>query len=135
MNWTSTLALIRAVPIFVFVASSPLLVRLQLPRLNTLLTRPVRRRRSDPDYVAGTVQLVDLAIRCFHRIVPSTCLTRGLTLYWFLRRLGTNVDLVFGAGHLSERFAGHCWLELNCEPYLEKVDPRRYFHEVCRFPM
>jgi hypothetical protein len=65
-------------------------------------------------------------------IVPG-CLTRGLALYYFLRRLGLDVALVFGHGKVNDQFAAHCWLERDNEPYLEKVNPHSHFVPVYRF--
>lgn len=78
-----------------------------------------------------------LAPRIGRPLVRSGCLTRGVTLYWFLRRAGLEVELRFGldpddAGDLTD---GHCWLTLDGEPYLEPRDPRPRFTEVYRLPL
>lgn len=123
----------EAAPIFIFAAASPLLLRMPLSRLNALISRPVLPRAPEPERLARTVRAVDTAVRWCRPLISSGCLTRGLTLYWFLRGLGQDVVLVFGAGQVSGKFAAHCWLELGSEPYLERVDPRQFFREIYRF--
>jgi hypothetical protein len=62
-------------------------------------------------------------------------LTRGLTLFWFLRRAGLNVELRFGLDpSVGAAADGHCWLTLDGEPYLEARDPQR-FTELYRLPL
>jgi len=120
-----------------FAASVPWLVRLPLPRLAALLDGPPRRAR------AGAIEveierldrLVALAPRVARPLVRTGCLTRGVTLYRFLRRAGIDVELRFG---LDPRAAddpadGHCWLTLDGEPLLEREDPAR-FVEIWRLP-
>jgi hypothetical protein len=106
---------------------TPLLVRLSLPRLEALLewTAAGRsgRTRGDPDAIAATV--LDM-LQAGRPLVRRGCLTRGLTLYYFLRRAGVDVVLTFGMGQVSggDGFDGHCWLVLDGKPYLEPRDPR-----------
>jgi hypothetical protein len=121
------------VKIFLFLAASPFLMKLRLERVDALVSRPVRQRAADPRRVARTIRIVDFALRFGWPVMRSGCIARGLALYYFLRRLGLDVKLVFGAGHMDDRFAAHCWLERNNEPYLEKVDPRHFFAPVYRF--
>jgi len=113
--------------IFLFAATVPLILRLPLPRVEQLL-RP-RRRRSQRAAVNA-----DEVVRCVDRVLASTnrllrpgCLTRGVTLYYFLRRAGIDVSLSFGIGDIDGRFAGHCWLVKSGEPFLERNDPTHAF--------
>ncbi|MDA0163851.1 lasso peptide biosynthesis B2 protein [Solirubrobacter ginsenosidimutans] len=116
-----------------FASGVPLLLRLPLPRMSRLLTRPPRtpRRPLSPDRVD---RLVALAPRLAHPVVRTGCLTRGLTLYWFLRRQGVAVELRFGLDPTGVA-DGHCWLTLDGEPYLEREDPRPRFAEIYRVPV
>jgi hypothetical protein len=68
-------------------------------------------------------------------LVRRGCLTRGLTLYYCLRRAGVSVALCFGMGQTStgDGFDGHCWLELDGKPYLEARDPRSYYATMYTF--
>lgn len=122
--------------ICVFAAMAPLLMRLPLPRLAALLAR-APRRRSPPVPADRLAVLVGIAPRVAHPLVRSGCLTRGLTLFWFLRRDGVDVDLRFGLDpeDAARGVDGHCWLTLDGEPYLEKVDPRPRFAEIYRIPL
>jgi hypothetical protein len=125
-----------------FAAAVPLLMRLPLPRVAALVTRAPRLpRRSDAQGRASAEverldRLIALAPRVARPLVRPGCLTRGVTLFWFLRRAGLNVELSFGIDPGDEQTSdGHCWLVLDEEPFLEKVDPRPRFAEVYRLPL
>jgi hypothetical protein len=75
---------------------------------------------------------VDAIIRRGHPLVRPGCLTRGITLYYALRRVGLDVALCFGVGPDEGAMAGHCWLVLDGRPLLERVDPHSKFTEVVR---
>jgi hypothetical protein len=112
----------------------PLLMRLPLGLLSRLLSRRVARRRAgvSADRLAD---LVSLAVRAGYPLVRPGCLTRGVTLYWFLRRGGHDVELHFGLDPADEQNPeGHCWLTLGGEPVLEKIDPARFAVELYRLP-
>ena len=125
-----------------FAATVPLLMRLPLPRVAALVTRAPRRPYGPTarDPAAAEVERLDrliaLAPRVARPLVRPGCLTRGVTLFWFLRRAGLNVELSFGIDPGDEQTTdGHCWLVLDEEPFLEKVDPRPRFAEVYRLPL
>ena len=110
-----------------FALAAPALMHIPLPQLDRLLERATTRwshpASRGPDEVAATV------LEMLHAgwpLVRRGCLTRGLTLYYVLRRAGIDVALEFGVGKVSrgDGFDGHCWLVLNGEPYLEPRDPR-----------
>jgi hypothetical protein len=117
-----------------FASIVPLLVRLSLARLGSLLEP--RRIPEVPDSatVRRVVTCVNLALRLGHPFVRPGCLTRGLTRYFFLRKAGLDVTLCFGMGRIDDELAGHCWLVSNGEPFLEGRDPRPVFAEICRLP-
>lgn len=123
-----------------FAAAVPLLMRLPLPRVAALLTRPPRRppRRPPPSatQIERLERLIALAPRVARPLVRPGCLTRGVTLFWFLRRAGLDVELRFGLDPGDEGATdGHCWLSLDGQPFLEKVDPRSRFAELYRLPL
>ncbi|MEI9942474.1 MAG: lasso peptide biosynthesis B2 protein [Pseudomonadota bacterium] len=107
--------------------AAPALMRIPLPHLDALfeliVARSSQRASRDPDAVAATV--LDM-LRAGRPLVRRGCLTRGLTLYYALRRAGVDVSLEFGMGNVSggDGFDGHCWLVLDGKPYLEPRDPR-----------
>jgi hypothetical protein len=110
--------------------ATPLLMRLPLPRLDALLDWVVSGAppavEPDPGAIASTVlQMLDVA----RPLVRRGCLTRGITLYYCLRRAGIEVELSFGMGRVSggDGFDGHCWLVLNGSPYLEPRDPTKEY--------
>jgi hypothetical protein len=118
-----------------FAAAVPLLMRLPLPRVAAFLTRPPRRRSPSPADVERLERVVTLAPRIAGPLVRSGCLTRGVTLFWFLRRQGLDVELRFGLDPGGdEAVDGHCWLALDGEPFLERRDPSR-FTELYRLPL
>ena len=110
-----------------FASAVPLLMRLPLPRAGALLTRPPGRPRN----AERLPVLAALAARLAHPLVRTGCLTRGVTLFWFLRRAGVDVELRFGVD--PRTFDAHCWLTLDGKPYLEREDPSR-FAETYRLP-
>ena len=119
-----------------FAAIVPALMRAPLPRLASLLTRPPRRQPPDAAEIERLARLVSLAPRIAQPVVRSGCLTRGLTLFWFLRRAGLDVERRFGLDPGgAQPTDGHCWLTLDGEPYLEQRDPRERFSETYRLPL
>jgi hypothetical protein len=121
---------------FCVALAMPLLVRLPLARLEGLLdwaaAGPPRPADRSADAVAATV--LDM-LQAGRPLVRRGCLTRGLTLYYFLRRAGVDVGLDFGMGPVADGdgFDGHCWLVLDGEPYLEARDPRRHYATTFSF--
>ncbi len=114
-----------------FVAASvPALLRLDLARVQRLLEP--RRARPEPsgDEIRRLVARVEQVLAAGLPLVRPGCLTRGVTLYYFLRRAGLDVRLVFGIGRPLEDLEGHCWLVREGEPFLERKDPRPVFTET-----
>jgi hypothetical protein len=121
--------------------AAPLLVRSGLPRLQRWLEPGSTSggdlpRPGDPgDTAAITEQYgrwANAIIRRGQPVVRPGCLTRGVTLYYGLRREGLDVALCFGVGSPEGQMAGHCWLEMDGLPLLEGTDPRDVFTEVVR---
>jgi len=120
---------------FCFALSLRALQRLPLPRLEALLepsAAPARARPADRERIAASVLAM---LEAGRPLVRSGCLTRGLTLYYFLRRAGEDVALCFGMGRADggDGFDGHCWVTLDGEPYLERRDPRPLYVEMYSF--
>ena len=113
-------------------AVAPLLARLKLTRLERILEPKQATAIEDPpfDKVAGTVDWVLGAIP----LIQRHCLTRGITMYYFLRREGADVRLAFGMGDTVNGLAGHCWIVKDGEPILEAKDPRPLFREMYTIP-
>jgi hypothetical protein len=116
--------------IWLFAAGVPLLVRLPLPTLARWLKPKRRASGVNPERVQGIVQAVEEVLSRSSSLVHRGCLTRGITLYFFLCRAGMDVDLHFGIGEVKGAFEGHCWLERDGEPFLEATDPRPYFSSI-----
>ena len=123
-----------------FAAAVPVLMRLKLPVLHRLLERRIAtavRAESDSHGPGEILRCVESALAVGRPLVRPGCLTRGLTLYYFLRRAGVDVTLRFGArcqnGELMQA-AGHCWLEQGGEPFLERGNPYRYCVPIYTLP-
>lgn len=112
----------------------PLLTRIPLLRLQRWVEPSCKRPLRDPAAVQRMVELVEMGLELGRPLVQRGCLTRGLTLYCFLRRAGVDVELCFGIGRVAEALEGHCWLERGGAPYLERVDPSSSFVVLYRIP-
>ena len=123
-----------------FAAAAPMFMRLKLPVLNRLLERRIASAAGtdgESNRPGEIVRCVESALQVGAPLVRPACLTRGLTLYYFLRRAGLDVTLCFGArsrnGQLTQE-AGHCWLEKDGKPFLERGDPHQYSVPIYRLP-
>ena len=114
--------------------AAPQLARAGLPRMQRWLEPSHRKRLPEPS--ASTVdqygRWVDSVIRRGQPVVRRGCLTRGISLYYGLRRAGVEVSLCFGMGVVGGQMEGHCWVETDGRPLLEPFDPRQAFAEVAR---
>ena len=115
-------------------ACVPVLMRLRLARLAALLEPRAAPPAPDEEQLRRLAGRVDRLLVLGRPLVRPGCLTRGVTLFWFLRRAGGDVRLVFGMGSVDGETAGHCWLVHDGKPFLEKVDPRPLFAELYRIP-
>jgi hypothetical protein len=118
--------------VLAFLAVAPLLARLRPPALERVL-EPRRPRSADARDPAVAAHVEAVLARA-GRLAGASCLTRGVTRYYFLRRAGLPVTLCFGLGWLDGEMAGHCWLMQDGEPFLEPRDPRDVFTETYRIP-
>jgi hypothetical protein len=118
--------------IYVFVTLVPVLMHLRLDRVAALVEP--RRIPSKPDEtrIAAVLQATERVLASGRPLIRRGCLTRGLTLYYFLRRAGLDVTLLFGVGEVDGETAAHCWLVKDGQPFSEARDPRTDFVEVCR---
>lgn len=109
------------------------LSRLPFGRLSSLLARVAGTADADPSYVDSVASRIERALA---RDVPvrHTCLTRSLTRYYFLRRAGADVRLVFGVGGVDGAYEGHSWVERDGEPYRESTDPYAHFVPMYTIP-
>jgi Transglutaminase-like superfamily len=111
----------------------PLIARLPLARQEAIL-EPRRVPPHDSVRDAWIAEHVDGLLAIGRPLVRRGCLTRGLTHFYFLRRAGVDVRLVYGISTAEPRAEGHCWLVRDGEPYLEQVDPRPRFVETYSIP-
>ncbi|HWE60690.1 MAG TPA: lasso peptide biosynthesis B2 protein [Chloroflexota bacterium] len=123
--------------IFCVAAIVPLLFRLPLPWLQTLLAPRRAPRPTAPAQEEWVIDAVQGMLRRGYPLLRRGCLTRGVTLYYFLRRAGVEVTLCFGLGRAasgSGGMEGHCWLVKRGEPLLEARDPRPLYTVMYTFP-
>jgi hypothetical protein len=119
--------------VLAFALLVPLLLRVKLPRLaGWLEPAPPLPPPPDPAAVAALVARLDRLLAAGRPLVRRGCLTRGLTLYRFLRRAGAEVALCFGVGKADGDLTGHCWLEYAGAPLAERRDPRGLYVETYR---
>jgi hypothetical protein len=116
--------------IFLFAAAVPALGRLSLLKLEQLLKPKHRSLSAEPAGIQKMIDYVDLVLRFGKPMIRSRCLTRGLTLYYFLRRAGLDVTLCFGLENFENRYHGHCWLVKDGVPFSEPKDPRSMYTSV-----
>jgi hypothetical protein len=112
---------------FLFALCVPFLLRLKLSTLQRLLEPAKPSPPPAPLRVQQISASVDQVMRFAQPLFRSICLTRGTTLYYFLRRAGLNVSLCFGIGNIRGQFIGHCWLVQDGAPFLESFDPQAYY--------
>lgn len=113
--------------------SVPVLLRLDLARLERLLRLRRARPAPPPERIEHLVRLIDGTRSRARPMLRPGCLTRGLTRWAVLGWAGVPVDLVFGFGRPGTGpAAGHCWLERDGQPFLEPTDPRPVFTETFR---
>jgi len=103
----------------------PPLMRLRLSTVSRLLTpqRWAGVRGGDAIDVERLVACFDAARILAHPIVRPGCLTRAVTLYWFLVRRGLDVELWFGVARENGEAIGHAWLVHEGIAFLEPTDP------------
>ena len=117
----------------VLAAVIPLLMRLPLKRVQDLLEPSGDLRDPGGARAHHALALVSLVLDFGRPAFRPTCLTRGITRYYALRRAGVDVALAFGIGQpTGGQVGGHCWLVKDGEPFLETQDPRAWFTEMYR---
>ena len=123
--------------VVLFAAAVPWVMRLlPLSRVGAWVT-PSRRRTGAPLSRSDAEALIRRIDRWLVRgrpLVRRGCVTRGVTLYRFLRRAGAPATLRFGMGPVNGALEGHCWIVCWDEPLGEKRDPRGIFTETWAIP-
>ena len=120
--------------LLLFIAVSPLLLRVNLPRLLALLEPRALSTGWDPLKVERIIRYTDALLVGRGPLPRQSCFRRAVTLYYFLRREGMELGICFGVSPSAEGLAGHCWLVKDGEPYLERGDPRAVFTPTYSFP-
>jgi hypothetical protein len=126
--------LVLLLRIGLFASIVPLLMRLKPSRLRRLLLAARRRPSASPETVETIVRHLQFARLIGSPLVRPGCLTRGVTLCYFLRRAGVEVTLAFGMRQVAGTFTGHCWLHQGGVPLLEQEDPRLLYAHIFSIP-
>lgn len=117
---------------YVFLLTTRIL-RLVPPRHLPAFLEPRRAPgRVDLESAEAAVAAVDIWLARRTRLLPTGCFPRGMALYYFLRRAGVEVTLVFGASVQGGEPTAHCWIVRDGRPYAEKVDPTSKFVPIWR---
>lgn len=124
--------LVKAARVVVVGASVPALMRLPLARLARVLepVGEVTPADDPPAAIEQTLNLVDAALVRARPLAREGCLTRSVTRYWFLRRAGVDVALVFGTGSIDGEIQAHCWLSYADEPLREPEEATAFVELV-----
>ena len=120
--------------VLLFIAVSPLLLRVKLPRLLAFLEPRAPSKDSDPVKVDRIIRYTDALLPGRGPFPRRSCFRRAVTLYYFLSREGMELGICFGVSPSGESLAGHCWLVRDGEPFLEKGDPLSKFIPMYSFP-
>jgi len=126
--------LLLAIRVLAVAVSVPVLMRLPLHRVCGIVAPARSRRRRDAQELSELASFILWLLPAGGPLVRQGCLTRGVTLYYFLSRAGADIELVFGVGMREDGADGHCWLVQHGQPFLEKQDPRPLFSELYRIP-
>lgn len=122
------------VTILLFAATSRLIARVPPSRLERLFGLLRLDASSDASAVDTTIERVERVIARSEPILRHTCLTRSLTRYFFFRRAGAEVQLVFGVGEVGGDVTGHCWLIRDSRLYAEDDELVDRFTPMWRIP-
>jgi hypothetical protein len=117
-----------------FASLVPMLTRLKPAHLQRILVHRPTAVPASPETEVRIVEHFHLARRIGRPLVGTGCLTRGLTLCYFLRRAGVDVSLCFGMGKIDGEFLGHCWLTRMGIPFLENRDPHLSYTRIFSIP-
>jgi hypothetical protein len=83
-------------------------------------------------------EYADLAALLARRSPLGVCLRRSLVRYHFLRRVGIDVDVQFGArfvgGKPDRQVTGHAWLTQDGQPYYEESENWEGFTVMFSYP-
>ena len=140
-QWHTTLAVLDwrheyrlFVPILLFAIFVPWLMRFPLPKVSRMLRIPYLPPQPDEQQVQRILHCTDAVLALGRPLVQPRCLTRGVTLYYFLRKAGLPVELHFGVQQRSATLYAHCWLMLDDQPFAEPVATVQAFTVADRLP-
>lgn len=114
-----------------------ILLRFDLSRVLLWLDVERSDRELDPAASGELAAAVTEVIGRLGGLIGSVCLTRTLTLFYYLRRRGVPLEVHLGIDHNGfDEPAGlqaHCWLVYDHMPVLERRDPRQRYRAIYRY--
>lgn len=113
----------------------PILLRLPLLKLLKVIEPKKEISEARHEKIQLIINLYEKISHTMRPAFSTVCLTKGITLYYFLRRQGSDLTLCFGMprGYNVQHAAGHCWLEQDGKPFLEGREPHERYIEMYRF--
>lgn len=132
LDWRRDYRLFGKILLFAMVV--PWLMRFPLPNVKRLFERGRVPAQPDEQQVKQILDCTTAVLALGRPLVQPRCLTRGVTLYYFLRRAGLPVELQFGVQHTPSAFHAHCWLMVDGQPFAEPAATVQTFTVVYRLP-
>lgn len=119
-------------------ALTPLLMRGRLAQVSRWLTVTPTTLPPAPwsqeAEIARRLHCMAVLMAVGRPLLQPRCLTRGVTLYTFFRRIGLPVELHFGVQQRDTAITGHCWLVMADQPFAEPGDPTMVWTTVYKLP-
>lgn len=122
---------------FAFLAATPLLMRFySLDQFLSLITpSPKRHCNSNSQSTSSRInQLGSFLLKRDCLFLKKTCLKRSLLLYYFLRKNGIEVQIHFGVKKCGSYLAGHSWLTLKGNLFMDKKRVAVAFTPIISYP-
>ncbi len=133
--------------IFFLVTTLPVVLKLfSLPRFMKLFTprsMNVYEGFDMEESKSKVIKFTDYVLSRKYLMYKNICLRRSLVLYYFLRKLGVNVNICFGVRYnkrqpvvsTHKKLEGHAWLLYNGEIFLERnTEATKTYKMVYTFP-
>lgn len=124
LTWSA--GLLIALPVLQRVLTLPTLVTLFGARMLPILLPPIK-----PERLLFLIRgLLQQQIGVFR----PNCMKQSLVLFHFFRQWRVPVALYFGVARHGGTLEGHCWIELEGNPFSERDNPWRVFTIIYKFP-
>ncbi|OPY59386.1 MAG: hypothetical protein A4E55_00246 [Pelotomaculum sp. PtaU1.Bin035] len=96
---------------------------INFPRLIKILGLKEHVLQDDDCQIRDIIQAINLLSGTRFFVIRNNCLKKTLLLYYFLRRAGLKgLAINIGINKVAGKLAGHSWLTLNNEIFLDNYD-------------